>query len=210
MKILHLEDHALFAESFRVLLTNIQPDTEILTATNTNQALQLLTSDIDLIIADLDMPGVDGQSFIEGVHHRKFVVPIMVLTAMEDCKRIRAAIEGGVSGFATKSQSITEIIHIIDEIIQGNSVIPESIQRIISQGDYGNHQETVKSIRLSKRQSEVLQLIDRGFSNQEISEVLNISANTVKVHVRSLFETLNADNRMECVVSATRLGLIRR
>jgi len=213
MKIIHLEDHLSFAEGFSVLMRRYRPSVQIIGTSNTEAALQLLEehADIDLIIIDLNMPGLHGQTFIEGLNQRNLYIPFLVLSATDDIRKIESAINSGASGFAPKTDSMQSILTVIDQIMLGHTAIPKNILDGIARlnkNSVDKKQELIKQYQLSERQLDVLGLLQQGYSNQEIASVLNISINTIKIHVRTLCETFSAKNRTECVFLAEKSGLL--
>jgi DNA-binding NarL/FixJ family response regulator len=215
MKILHLEDHTLFAESFCALLTSLRSDLQIISTTTTGAALEILSEhkDIDLIIIDLYVPGLHGLTFIDGLNQRNLYIPFILLSASDDLKKIRLALRNGASGFIPKTNSAKQILAAIDQVMRGSVVISPELQKQLHILDEKEPLESVTAkvaqrYQLSERQLDVLKLIQKGCNNQEVAQVLNISVNTVKVHVRVLCEAFEAKNRTDCVFYAEKIGLL--
>jgi DNA-binding NarL/FixJ family response regulator len=215
MKILHLEDHTLFAESFSALLTSLRSDFHIISAATTKAALEALSEheDIDLIIIDLNVPGLHGLTFIDGLNQRNLYIPFIILSASDDLKKIRLALRNGASGFIPKTNSAQQILAAIDQVMEGNVVVSPELKiqlKILDEKEpmEGIASEIAQRYQLSERQLDVLKLIQKGCSNQEVAQVLNISINTVKVHMRVLCEAFEAKNRNDCVSYAEKIGLL--
>lgn len=215
MKILHLEDHTLFAESFSALLTSLRSDFKIISASTTGVALEALSEhdDIDLIIVDLNVPGLHGLTFVDALNQRNLFIPFIILSASDDLKKIRLALSNGASGFIPKTNSAKQILAAIDQVMGGSVVISQELKqqlKILDEKDplKSISSEIAQSYQLSERQIDVLKLIRKGCSNQEVAQVLNISVNTVKVHMRVLFEAFEAKNRNECISYAEEIGLL--
>jgi DNA-binding NarL/FixJ family response regulator len=215
MKILHLEDHTLFAESFSALLTSLRSDFHIISATTTEAALEILSEhrDIDLIIIDLNVPGLHGLTFIDGLNQRNLYIPFILLSASDDLKKIRLALRNGASGFVPKTNSAKQILSAIDQVMGGSVVISPELKKQLKILDEkepleGIASEIAQRYQLSERQLDVLKLIQKGCSNKEVAQVLNISINTVKVHMRVLCEAFEAKNRNDCVSYAEKIGLL--
>lgn len=215
MKILHLEDHTLFAESFSALLTSLRSDFQIISASTTGAALEALSEhdDIDLIIIDLNVPGLHGLTFIDGLNQRNLFIPFIILSASDDLKKIRLALSNGASGFIPKTNSAKQILAAIDQVMEGSVVISPELKKQLKVLDEKEPVEAVAAeitqrYQLSERQLDVLKLIQKGCSNQEVAQVLNISVNTVKVHMRVLCEAFEAKNRNDCVSYAEKIGLL--
>lgn len=213
MKILYLEDHTLFAEGFSVLLSNHRQDTMIKCVTTTEQALAVIAEehDLDLILVDLNMPGLDGLAFIDGLNQRDLFIPFIILSASEDMHEIQKAMDFGASGFIPKSYSSQQILIAIDQVMAGETVIPKEIaEQLAAMSDNRSHekqQALAQEYKIAKRQLDVLRLMYKGYSNKDIASVLNISINTVKVHVRTLCDAFQVDNRTDCVFYAEKIGM---
>jgi DNA-binding NarL/FixJ family response regulator len=215
MKILHLEDHTLFAESFSALLTSLRSDFRIISTATTKDALKALSEheDIDLIIIDLNVPGLHGLTFINGLNQRNLYIPFIILSASDDLKKIRLALRNGASGFIPKTNSAQQILAAIDQVMDGSVVISPELKKQLKILDEKEPVESAVSeiaqrYQLSERHLDVLELIQKGCSNQEVAQVLNISVNTVKVHMRVLCEAFEAKNRNDCVSYAEKIGLL--
>lgn len=210
MKILHIDDHQLFTEGLAIALTNSELECEIHSALNAREAFKLLEKhlDFDLILLDLSMPELEGSHFIQGLFERNVVVPVAILSANEDARKIKQVLGLGAVAFLPKSLGTKQLIDSLKLIEQGNIIIPEEINQAIERlpQKIANSFENSSQSNISKRQKDVLQLIQQGLSNRAIAEVLSISETTVKSHVQSLFQIFNANNRMDCVLKATELG----
>jgi len=214
MKIVHLEDHVLFADGFRAIIKEFRSEVEILSASDAALAFQILKDqpDVDLLIVDLTMPGLDGNTFIDGLNQRNLYIPVLVLSATEDLERIKAVLSSGASGFMPKTASIHSILTTIDKIMQGETVVAEDLLTKIDNLDTGcdrYQQDAIQRYRLTKRQVDVLNLLRQGCSNKEIATVLDVSIHTVKIHVNTLCDSFSANNRTECVFIAEHAGIFK-
>ncbi|CAA0103442.1 Transcriptional activator protein ExaE [BD1-7 clade bacterium] len=212
MKILHLDDHNLFTEGLSsVLLTH---GINVTSASDTKAAIELLetTQDFDLIIADLSLPGLDGFAFIQSVEQRQLLLPIVVLSATEDLWLIKKSLAAGAVGFIPKTYKTLEIVAAINLIIAGEVYLPEKIRTSLSQLPDDEPQDSIikklSAYQLSRRQLDVLRLMHKGHSNEEIATILHVSINTIKTHVKILFSAFSVSNRMECVRFAEKVNLI--
>lgn len=210
MKILHIDDHQLFTEGLAIALTSSQLECDIHSALNAREAFKLLEKhhDFDLVLLDLSMPELEGIHFIQGLLERSAMLPIAILSANEDARKIKQALDLGAIAFLPKSWGTEQLVDSLKLIEQGNIIIPEEIRQSIERlpQKRANTFENNTYSNISKRQKDVLLLIQQGLSNRAIAEVLSISETTVKSHVQSLFQIFNAKNRMDCVLKATELG----
>lgn len=213
MKILHLDDHLLFTEGLKAILSQ-QYNYDVCCANNMEQALEILSteSDFELILVDLTMPGLDGIAFIDSLIERNLFIPFVVLSASEDLWAIRHAMEKGSAGFIPKTFSSQEIVSIIQQLMAGEIYLPEAIEEgLANLPDKQPRDELHKlmaTYRLGKRQMDVLRLMQQGYSTDEIAQVLNLSRNTIKTHSKTLFTSFDVNNRLECVRYAERIGLL--
>ena len=214
MKILHLDDHTMFAEGLNVVVSLHADDLSIVGASSVEGAWQVLEQqpDIELILIDLNIPGLNGLDFIESLFERNFYIPFIVLSASSDLFQIRSALNNGASGFIPKTYSITQILQVIEQVLAGDIVVPKDIEQAIAclpeHEPSQNHYKTMTNYNLGQRQMDVLKLMQAGHSNNEIAERLNLSKNTIKTHVKTLFSAFQVSNRIECVRYAERIELI--
>lgn len=212
IKILHLDDHTLFAEGLASLLT--AHGIKTYSAYSANQAIVLAEQhqDLDIVITDLALPGLDGLSFIQSLEQRDLMLPIAVLSASNDIWEIKAAIDSGAAGFIPKTFSTQQILNAIKEILNGKLYLPpllqESIAQLPNKEPNNSTEKKIAALKLSQRQLDVLHLMQKGCSNDEIAIILFISKNTVKTHIKNLFATFKASNRIECIRCAENAKII--
>lgn len=215
MKLLHLDDHILFSEGLSAVLQQRASNLTVLSAHTAEQAFLLLQqhSDIDVILIDLSMPGLDGLAFLDGMDQRNLFIPVAVLSATDDLWEISKALKSGASGFIPKTYTSEAILNILDSIIAGDVVVPAEIQialqKLPSREPEQNQQRILSAYKLGQRQLDVLKLIQQGYNNDEVAAVLNLSKNTIKTHIRTLFSAFQVGNRIECIRYAERIGLIK-
>lgn len=214
LKILHIDDHTLFAEGLSALMTQHSDELCMVSATSADQALKILddNQEIDLILIDLKMPGLDGLAFIESLNQRDLFIPFIVLSASEDLFHIRRALNEGASGFIPKTYTAQQILEVISDVMAGNIYVPQNIEESIAtlpeQEPQQDQHKIMSNYKLGQRQMDVLKLMQQGYSNDEIAQVLNLSKNTIKTHARTLFTSFQVSNRLECVRYAERIGLL--
>lgn len=214
MKILHLDDHTLFSEGLSAVFSQHAASYQIISASNSAHALELLqqADDIDLIFIDLNMPGLNGLAFIESLNERSLFVPFIVLSASEDVWDIRQALKSGAAGFMPKTYSCQKIIEIVEQVMLGNIIVPDeilaAIENLPAEEPTDKCHKILTSYKLGKRQFDILKLMRQGYSNDDMAVVLNLSTNTIKTHIKTLFISFQVKNRLECVRYAERIGLL--
>lgn len=160
----------------------------------------------DLILVDLNMPGIDGIAFLTALANRELDIPATIISAVEDVAVIHSALALGALGFISKSMTAIEIHAAISQVLEGEVFIPHKLQAALAR--LSSKRKTDSVAGLTKRQLEVLQLMNKGHTNQQIADTLFISENTAKFHVRALFDTFGASNRTQCLVKAKQQGLL--
>lgn len=214
MKILHLDDHQLFNEGLSAVFSQYSTKFQIISATNAEQALVALkqNNDVELILIDLNMPGLNGLAFIESINERNIFIPFVVLSASEEIWDIRQALQSGASGFIPKAYNCQRILEIIEQVMLGGTYVPANIlaamESLPENPPLQDEYKILTAYKLGQRQFDVLKLMRQGYSNDEIAVVLNLSRNTIKTHLKTLFTSFQVSNRLECVRYAERIGLL--
>jgi len=205
MKLLVVDDHLLFREGLRHILTRLDSEVDIHEYGTVHDAIAVaekLTA-FDLILLDMQLPGLQG---LEGLHALKNAFPtspIALISGVADQRAIAEGIRSGAQGFVSKSGSAEDMLEGLRKVINGEHHIPPEISN--SQGDGIRIDQTY---HLTPRQIEVLSQLCEGHSNKEIGRTLNMSENTVRCHVASVFRALGAKSRTEAAVLAKRKGLL--
>lgn len=206
MQLLIADDHRLFCDGLRGILLQLRPDTEISVAENGKDALEILCADNDLDLAfiDLRLPVYDGFSLLDRVSAAGCLTPIIIISASTDPRDAKRALETGAMGYITKSSSGIELLDAAERVLSGQTVCPllEKATPV-----FDGQTRWARMHHITPRQLEVLRLVKRGLSNQEIAGKLHISMPTVKTHIASLFDSLQAKSRSEVIQKATQLGL---
>lgn len=206
LKVLLIDDHHLFLEGMRGLLANVV--TEVVPSADAESALQNLNKiRPDLVLIDLSMPGMDGLSFIKAVEARKLLIPIVVLSATEDISEIRKVLSAGAFGFIPKSVDKESLLLALTTIVNGTVYVPVDIAARLPTRSEGGGEEKSR-YGLSDRQIQILELLAKGYPNKKISLILFIKDETVKTHLRNIFQILSVSTRTEAVTRALELNLL--
>ncbi len=165
----------------------------------------------DILVADLGLPDGNGIKVIAEAKKQNPEIEILVVTMFDDEQSVVAALEAGASSYLLKSHAFEEIGDAIIGTLRGESAIsPEIARYLIKRFNKQPEPETEPIDNpLTSRESEVLSLIAKGYSYDEIANAFELSTNTVRAHIRNIYRKLAVSSRSEAVFEATHLGLIQ-
>ena len=210
MKILLCDDQAVIRDGLEMLL-NLEQDFQVVGAASDGaEAIELaVQKQPDLILMDLKMPGTNGIEATRQIHARFPQIKILVLTTYDDDEWVFDAIRAGASGYLLKDTSRQKIIEAIRGTMDGKAFIdPNVAGKLMNQ--VASHQKQPTSIlaeKLTDRELDVLRLIAKGFTNNDIAGQLHLSEGTVRNHVSAILEKLGVSDRTQAAVIAIQHGL---
>ncbi len=178
------------------------------------EAMQTIGAEgIDLLITDLRLPDGHGAQAIRLLRSMQPNAEAMVISVLTDDRNVIEAIEAGASGYLLKDSDPINVIDAITELLAGRSPISSTIARTLVRR-LGGGREPVPAPQdseraLTAREMDILWGIAKGFTYGELAERLEISKQTVPVHIKNIYRKLQANNRSEAVYEASRRGLIR-
>ena len=207
MKVLLIDDHALFREGLRFLLRELAPVLELDEAGDCGRALELARSRAyDLVLLDLNLPGLKGMDALRALRQAVPGVPMVVVTGEDSPQAVRAAIDAGAMGFIPKSSTRDVLIQALRLVFAGGVYLPPAVlDAPVSAAPPAETKE--RMLQLTLRQMDVLRCVIRGLPNKSIARELDISEGTVKAHLSSVMQALGARNRTEAVYAAANLGM---
>ena len=210
-KIIIADDHPLFRGALRRSIEDFLPEVEIGEANGLDQLGELLTKDreVDLVLLDLTMPGVQGFSGLIYLRAQYPEVPIMIVSATEDAVVIRRAVEFGASGFIPKSLDSDGIANAVRTVLSGDIWAPPDVD--LQGGDDQDVLDLVRRMgKLTPQQMRVLMMLSEGLLNKQIAYELSVSEATVKAHVSAILQKLGVDSRTQAVIAASKIGATGR
>lgn len=219
MKILIADDHALLRQGLRQLLGDNNPDYEFAEVDGFDAALSALgKANADLLLIDLGMPGMSGAESLRKLRAAHPDTKLAVLTGSDDRATILQCLGAGVHGYIVKSSPADEILRAIGTILAGGVYVAPLLAQLGSTQTapwpelpepypQAADQTAADAPRFTNRQRDVLRLLAQGRSTKEIARTLDLGPGTVKIHLGAIFRALNAHNRTEAVVLASRLNL---
>lgn len=214
-RILLVDDHILFREGLVGLLEG-QPDFHVVGQAGTVGEAIELTDKLkpDLILMDFSLPDGTGLAATQTILAKHPDIDIVFLTVHEEDDRLFEAIRCGAKGYLLKNVPVAKLLVHLRGIEQGEAAVSKAmVSRILTEfsrqrpNPLGNGERNKDVDVLTSRETEVLQVLATGATNQEIATHLIISENTVKNHVRSILTKLHLKNRREAIRYAKRHGL---
>ncbi|MBK1680507.1 response regulator [Rhodocyclus tenuis] len=213
LKILVVEDHALVREGLVRTLRQLDQEVLVLEAADCDCAGKQLEQhgDLDMILLDLGLPGVDGLTCLGIIRGRYPTIPVVIVSAYDDALTVGRALKGGASGFVPKAYSGERLLAALREVLDGGIFTPDKsmplklgtdlpVQSIGGSAD-------PSEFGLTERQVDVLSLMVRGKSNRDIGTRLGLTEGTVKIHITAIFKALGVSSRTQALVAVNRFGI---
>lgn len=210
IRVLIADDHAIFRDGLRKLLSSDDNIVIVGEAQNGAECIKLLARlKPDVLLLDLRMPEKDGFAVLEEVSFDEVPTRVAVLTAGEDDRAVVRAMRLGASGVVLKQSATDTLVKCIHRVHEGeiwlDNHVTAEVMKAFSTSESGRPCE--KPL-LSDREMEVVQHVAQGFRNKEIGEKLFISEQTVKNHLRNIFDKLGLSDRLELALYAVHHHLI--
>jgi DNA-binding NarL/FixJ family response regulator len=196
MRVFVVDDHPLMREAIVMLLRRIAPEAEVLEFDRLGPVVSRAkdADQPDLLCLDLKLPDTHGVSGVREMRTAFPHIPIVVLSASPAADFEDLSIDAGADVYLEKSSGATHLT--------------QALRALVSPDSESLHGKPASTEKLSRRQRELLKLLDRGLSNKELAEIMEISEHTVKVHLWRLFRRLTVKNRSQAVHWARSRGLI--
>lgn len=227
MKLLIADDHTLFRDALVQYIKRGSPECELIVAKDFHDAYAILQKDAayDLVILDLRMPGMNGMGGFEKLHDEFSHLKVALMSGVAEADDVKAAMDLGACAYFPKTLSGKALVQAIQNVLNGEQFIPiqKGTGKILpsyyadekrANFNYGGLSETQEEIsqgnnyKLTPRETEVLSYLAKGDSNKEIANALGLQVVTVKLHVRGICRKLDANNRTQAALKATKLGLV--
>jgi DNA-binding NarL/FixJ family response regulator len=199
MKILHIDNHAIFRAGIKCILKRLHPTIEFLEASHLKTALAVVSAhqDIDLLLVDLAIYNRHELNELKAVRSYIPTTPTVVITALQNPSSIQTALDVGLAGYIPKSATSAILIRALQVVLEGGRYAPRmarlhtcSIKKGLSPS---------LSQKLTKRQSEVMALVAEGLSNKAIARKLCVTEATIKGHVTAILMALRVSNRVQAI-----------
>ena len=205
-RVLLVDDHQLLRQAVRQALEHAGMDV-VAEAGDGSEAVRLANEIApDVVVMDVSMPVLDGVEATRRIHAVHPDLPIVVLTMHGEDAQRREAIEAGATGFLTKDVSMQDVVRTVHQAAAGDTALSRELASTILTE---LRAPDTRTSPLTRREEEVLQLIADGLSTTEVAAQLFISGKTVKNHLASIYDKLDARDRTQAVLAAVRIGIIR-
>ena len=205
MTLLIADDHPVFLESLSLLVAKI-PGWEVVgKMSNGKEVLEWLEhSSADMVLTDIQMPGMGGLELIAELGKRHPAVKVLMLTMMEDVDTIQAAVQAGAKGYVFKSASLPVFTEALNSVAAGSTYYGEEVMKRLA-----DKRPPAKSVDgLTDREMEIVRLISAGMTNLEIASQLYISVSTVETHRKHIFSKTGVKNAVGLSQYARKKGII--
>jgi len=208
VRLVLVDDHRLCQKGLAELLEHSGGFTVVGTAGNPEQAELLIKTPMpDLAVLDLRMPLMDGVSLLRQLRADGCEVPAVILTMSDSQEDLANALRAGVRGYLLKDMDPSDIVESIRRAAKGEIVVAPAMAGKLAYLLQGRAEEAKDgTVKLTEREREILHHVACGKSNKAIAKVLNISHDTVKLHVRHILAKLNLTSRVEAAVFAVEHG----
>ena len=206
MKILIVDDHALFRGGLCHVLQDLDEQVDVLEASNCDCAMQHVEAnpDLDLVLLDLNMPGEDGFKGLHSFSTLYPTIPVVIVSASNRRRDIQRALDTGAMGFIPKESTSSVMLNALQLVLAGSIYLHPSMGQQSNPCSKPTN-DTVQT--LTPRQLQVLSMVVQGHSNKVIAAQLDIAETTIKMHVTAILKSLGVSNRTQAAMEAEKLGL---
>ncbi len=210
IRVLIADDHPLFRDGMHGLLDSV-PDTEVVSEATSGAMVISQAADLqpDVILMDIQMPGVNGIEATRTIVHTSPHIGVLVVTMYEDDDLVFSAMRAGARGYILKGANQTEVLRAIRAVANGEVIFgPTIARRVMSFLSAPRPATPVRLFpQLTERETEVLSFITQGRTNEEIAQQLVLSLKTIRNHVSNIFSKLQVADRAQAVILARDAGL---
>ncbi|QXP79557.1 MULTISPECIES: response regulator transcription factor [Winogradskyella] len=204
------DDHAMFLDGLTSILAEEASINIILTAKTGTQVIKYLRINtdekIDLVITDINMPEMDGVELNTAIKSEFPQIKTLVVSMLEDAKKIKTLTEANVNGYISKNAEKTELLKAIKSILEGENYFSPRIKQVVMEAMFSA--KSNPEISLSKRETEVLKFIAQEFTTQEIADQLFLSKHTIESYRKNLISKLGVRNLAGLTRYAVEKGML--
>jgi DNA-binding NarL/FixJ family response regulator len=207
-KIIIFEDNAELIKSL-TLLFSLSPNFDFLGGFKHGMNAQELVKSLnpDLILMDIDMPNIKGVEVVKNIREVNLDVKILMHTVFDDAENLFTAIKNGANGYILKKAGPDKLIDACEEVMNGGAPITPSVATLILQ-DFNKNNHTAPDYNLTPKEKEVLTCLVDGLSYKMIADELKMSIDTVRSHIKKIYEKLHVHSMSEAVAKAIKQRIV--
>ena len=204
-----IDDHFVVIDGLKSMLEK-QEGFHILIATQQHKELEefLQNSNLDVLLMDIQMPGMNGVDLCRQLLKIKPGLRIIAFSSFDDSAYVKQLFRLGAKGYLLKNSDKETIIQAVHAVMDGENFIDETIKNILLQESITGQRRSIFEVPLTKREKEILKMIAEGLSSQEIADKLFLSLRTIDTHRFNINQKLDVKNTAGLVKEAIRRGLI--
>lgn len=211
--ILIVEDHELTRFGLKTAFESCDFVDLIYEAVSAEDCFELLEDkQVDLIIMDLGLPGIDGIEATGKIHQTYPDIKVVILTSHNDSQEVLNSLKAGANAYCSKEINPMRLTQVVSSVLDGASWFDPSIAHIVleaaAKSQQAEQKKSDKDYGLTSREAQILKLITEGYSNNEIANQLFVSINTTKAHVASILQKLEVDDRLQAALKALKERLV--
>ena len=158
----------------------------------------------DVVVMDINLPGISGVECVRQIKSKFPEVHVVMLTVYDDSERIFQALQMGASGYLLKRSTTAEILHAIEDVHGGGAPMSSYIARKVVQSFRQQGASDKPAENLSKRETDVLDYVSRGYTNKEIADALGLKVETVRGYLKTTYSKLHVRSRTEAAMKFRR------
>ncbi|MBL7759995.1 MAG: response regulator transcription factor [Sediminibacterium sp.] len=204
-----VDDHTVVIDGLKSMLAGF-PQLEVVYTTQSGTALlaYLQTAAPEILLMDIQMPEINGIDLCKMVLKQCPEIRIIAFSSFDDSNYVKQLFRSGVKAYLLKNSGKQTILKAIETVMEGEQFMDEAIQKILLQESITGQRRSIFDIPLTKRETEIVQLVASGLSNQEIADKLFLSLRTVETHRMNVNQKLGVKNSAGLVKEAIKRGLV--
>ncbi|PQV49618.1 LuxR family two component transcriptional regulator [Jejuia pallidilutea] len=207
IRIVIADDHELFSNGLRELLKNYEDVEVVATVSDGKEFMDYIKSNknIDVVLLDITMPNMDGFEVLKRIKDTAPLIKPVIISMHDEGNYIAKCAKNGAYGYLLKNTDQEELIKVLRIVMQGKKYFSPTISEKMI--DYMSESTTSEAI-LSSKESEVLELISKGYTTKKIAQMLFVSTRTIETHRSNIIKKLKVKNTAELIKKAVKLKLI--
>lgn len=211
-KVILADDHSIVIDGMKVVIERTAEDVTVVgTASNGKEVLKMAKDNpADIYILDISMPVLNGIDTTARIVKQCPKASVIILSMHDDRTFVEKALRNGAKGYVLKENATEEIIEAIKTVSNGGTYLSPKIAKFVQHDFHGKRSQYSKFdrvVELTRKEREVLQLIAEGYSNREVAESMNLSANTIHVHRNNIMRKLDIHRQADLIRYAIKEGI---